>query len=125
MATSYSERDGLRNQPSFSVTWRTVGRSMRVPSAKNADRQPRIVHPFEPKLLVGLHVIAQLDPLEWDVTSLEKVANGVSGGTTALAIEADGASLLHGKTSRLRPARIGNGNHYQSIPSAAQLRHSA
>jgi hypothetical protein len=71
------------------MTCRTVGRSKRVP------RQPRIVYPFEPKFLVGLHVIAQLDPFEWNVTTLEKVADGVSGGTTALAVEADGGSLLH------------------------------
>ena len=83
------------------MTCRTVGRSKRVP------RQPRIVYPFEPKFLVGLHVIAQLDPFEWNVTTLEKVADGVSGGTTALAVEADGGSLLHRKTSRLKTGREG------------------
>src|SRR2546428_11351096 len=34
MATSYSDREGSRNQPSFATIWRMVGFSRRVPSEK-------------------------------------------------------------------------------------------
>ena len=51
MARSYSERDGLRNQPSFSVTWRTVGPLHARAVGEDADRQPRIVDALQPNSL--------------------------------------------------------------------------
>src|SRR6478752_1148544 len=102
MARSYSARDGWRNQPSFSVIWRMVGRSMRVPSSKiQMGRRAGIVHVLDAKLLAGVLVVAQLNPLKGDVASVQEIADGIGGRTPTLAVETDGSGLLHTQTLQL------------------------
>ena len=106
---------GLKNRAVMAPLTRSRAGPGNVPTQLNA----------QPKLLVGLHVIAQLDPLERNVTTLEKVANGVSGGNNLACHRGGRGQLAAWQNLALKTGQDRHGNHYQSIPSAAQLRHSA
>jgi hypothetical protein len=46
-------------------------------------------------MVSGMLIIAKLDPLEGDVTSLQEIADGIGGGTPTLAVETEGRDLWH------------------------------
>jgi hypothetical protein len=95
MARSYSERTDCGTAELLSDL--ANGRLLHARAVgEKADRQSRIVDALEAELLTGLLVVTELDPLERYAASLEIIANGLSGGTAALAVEADWAGLLHG-----------------------------
>ena len=66
--------------------------------AKNADRQAGVIHVLDAKLLAGVLVVAQLNPLEGYVASVQEVADGVGGRAPTLAVKTDGSGLLRTQT---------------------------
>jgi len=97
MARSYSARDGSRNFSDLAG-----GRPLHARSVvKNTDGKAGIVQVLDAKLIAGVLVVAQLNPLEGYVTSLQEIADGIGGRTPTLAVETDGSGLLPTQTLQL------------------------
>jgi len=56
-------------------------------------------------------VVAKLNPLKGDVTSLQEIADGIGGRTPTLAVETEGRDLWH----TVSPTRTRN-PHYMEHP---------
>src|SRR5690242_5941151 len=72
------------------------GRPLQARSVvKNTDGKAGIVHIFEAELVSGMLVVAKLNPLKGDVTSLQEIADGIGGGTPTLAVKTERRDLWH------------------------------
>ena len=77
----------MRNQPSFSVTWRTVGSLHARAVRENADRQSRIIDALQPQFGARLLIVPKFDPVEGNVAALQEIADRIGLRRFTLSVE--------------------------------------